>query len=188
VALVIVAAELWTAFDLLSDRGGDRGPVPLAAASFAGAVFLMALTGGIVAGIHAGFAYNTFPLMNGRLIPAEVMAITPWYRNFFYNMATVQLVHRTIAWLLILSGPLLWIWVRRSSPAGAARAASNLVSLALAVQVGLGIATLLSGVALPLAAGHQAGAVALFASALWLAHTWRPARAEPAPGSVPHAA
>ena len=55
-------------------------------------VFLMALSGGMVAGLRAGYAYNTFPLMNGHIVPPEVMLLEPWWRNFVYNMATVQLV------------------------------------------------------------------------------------------------
>jgi cytochrome c oxidase assembly protein subunit 15 len=62
----------------------------------------MALTGGFVAGIRAGFAYNTFPLMNGHLLPPELFMLEPWWKNFFYNMATVQFDHRLIAWTLAL--------------------------------------------------------------------------------------
>ena len=54
----------------------------------------MALSGGLVAGIRAGFAYNTFPLMNGHLVPPEILMLEPWWRNFFWNMATVQFDHR----------------------------------------------------------------------------------------------
>ena len=57
----------------------------------------MILSGGFVAGIRAGLAYNTFPLMNGHFIPPEIFILEPWYRNFFENMATVQFDHRMIA-------------------------------------------------------------------------------------------
>ena len=77
----------------------------------------MALTGGFVAGIRAGFAYNTFPLMNGHLVPPEILMLEPWWMNFFNNMATVQFDHRLIAWLLALAVPLLWWQAMRTTPA-----------------------------------------------------------------------
>ena len=133
----------------------------------------MVLTGGFVAGIRAGFAYNTFPLMNGHLVPPEIFMIEPWYLNFFNNMATVQFDHRLLAWLLALLVP--WFWWRRARRSAAARArlAATCCSALLAVQIALGIATLLLVVPIPLAAAHQAGAVLVFAAALYAAHSLR---------------
>jgi cytochrome c oxidase assembly protein subunit 15 len=54
-------------------------------------IFVMALAGGMVAGLRAGSAYNTFPLMNGHLVPPEILMLEPWWKNFLYYMATVQL-------------------------------------------------------------------------------------------------
>jgi cytochrome c oxidase assembly protein subunit 15 len=59
------------------------------------------LTGGMVAGIRAGFAYNTFPLMNGAFVPPELFMLEPWWKNFFWNMATVQFDHRLVAYALV---------------------------------------------------------------------------------------
>jgi hypothetical protein len=70
-------------------------------------------TGGFVAGIRAGFAYNTFPSMNGHVVPPEIMMLVPWWKNFFYNMATVQFDHRLLAWTLAFLVPVLWWKVRR---------------------------------------------------------------------------
>ncbi len=139
-----------------------------------GLVFVMVLTGGLVAGIRAGFAYNTFPSMNGHVVPPEIMMLVPWWKNFFYNMATVQFDHRLLAWMLAFLVPLLWWKVRRArgAPARARTGASLLVAM-LAVQIGLGILTLVHGVPLPLAAAHQAGALLVFAFALNLAHALR---------------
>jgi cytochrome c oxidase assembly protein subunit 15 len=137
-------------------------------------VFVMVLSGGLVAGIRAGFAYNTFPLMNGQLVPPEIMSIDPWYRNFYNNMATVQFDHRVIALLLAVSVPWYWWRTRRAAVIGtAARRAATLLLAILALQVALGVATLLLVVPLPLAAAHQAGAVLLFAAALNAAHAAR---------------
>ena len=73
-----------------------------------GIIGLMVVTGGLVAGIRAGKAYNTFPLMNGAIVPPEIFALDPWYLNFFNNMATVQFDHRLFAWALAVLVPLFW--------------------------------------------------------------------------------
>jgi len=174
-AFLIFGAMQWAAMSLLRPAGTPRDDPPARSArrwacALAALVFAMVLTGGFVAGIRAGFAYNTFPLMNGSVVPPEILSIEPWWRNFFWNMATVQFDHRLGAWALALVVPLTWWRVLASDPSPRARLAAHLVLAMLAVQVALGIATLLLVVPLPLAAAHQAGAVALFALALNLAH------------------
>jgi cytochrome c oxidase assembly protein subunit 15 len=137
-------------------------------------VFVMALTGGLVAGIRAGFAYNTFPSMNGHVVPPEIMMLDPWYLNPLYNMATVQFDHRALAWLLAFAVPVFCVAVLRSRAVSrAAKTGAVLVVAVLAAQIALGIATLLLRVPVPLAALHQAGAVLLFAAALNVAHALR---------------
>ncbi len=177
-AFVILGAMQWVAMSLLfaapAARTNDaRGPRRLAFAVVA-LVLLMIATGGFVAGIRAGFAYNTFPLMNGHVIPPEAMLLTPWWKNFFYNMAMVQLDHRIAAYLLAIAVPVLWWRVRRHGAAPRrAVAGANLLLAMLCVQVALGILTLVNVVPLPLAALHQAGAVLVFALALNVAHALR---------------
>jgi cytochrome c oxidase assembly protein subunit 15 len=168
-ALLIIGVMLWTAWGLWTGPG-ERRPVPAFARVTVAVVFVMALTGGLVAGTRAGFAYNTFPLMGGVILPPDLMRISPWYLNFVYNLTTVQFVHRAIAWTLIVLVPVLWWWIRRTVPAPQARRQSDVMLGVLALQVTLGVATLLSVVALPLAAAHQAGAVLLYASSLWTAY------------------
>ena len=170
-AFVIFAAMFSAALSLLRPAAAaDRAvaaPLRRAACALAVLIFVMVLTGGLVAGIRAGFAYNTFPLMNGALVPPELMLLDPWYRNFFYNMATVQFDHRAIAGTLAILVPLFWWRVRASRVAPpVARTAAHLLLATLAVQVALGICTLLLVVPLPLAAAHQAGAMLLFAASL----------------------
>jgi cytochrome c oxidase assembly protein subunit 15 len=171
VALAIFAAELWVALGLLAGR---RAAAPSGLARFALAlaaiVFVMSLTGGFVAGLRAGYAYNTFPLMNGHWVPPEILMLDPWWKNFLYNMATVQFVHRAIAWLLIVLVPLFWLAVLRAPLGRRARLACHLLLAALALQVTLGIATLLLRVPVALGAAHQGGAVLLLAAVLWAAH------------------
>jgi len=177
-AFLIFAAMFWTALSLLApSRRNGQGAGAKAerwTAAVALLVFLQVLSGGIVAGIHAGLAYNTFPLMNGALVPAEIMMIDPAWKNFFYNMATVQFDHRLLAWILAVAVPLAWWKVVRDPDApSSARIAAHLLLAMLAVQVTLGILTLVHVVPLPLAALHQAGALLLFAAALNLAHAAR---------------
>jgi cytochrome c oxidase assembly protein subunit 15 len=178
-ALAIFAAMLWIGLSLMYPQRDDLHTRPQRRArtqwfALVAVVFLMILTGGFVAGIRAGFAYNTFPLMNGAVIPAEMFLLEPVWRNFFYNMATVQFNHRAIAWLLALLVPWLWWTLRRTRGIPPrARAGGDLLLVLLAVQIGLGIATLLLVVPIALAAAHQAGAVLVFAAALNVANALR---------------
>jgi cytochrome c oxidase assembly protein subunit 15 len=177
-AFLIFAAMFWTALSLLAPtRANGKGagaPARRWTTAVALLVFLQVLSGGMVAGIHAGLAYNTFPLMNGALVPAEIMMLDPAWKNFFYNMATVQFDHRLFAWMLAVIVPLTWWKVVRDADAPrGAHVAAHLLLAMLAVQVTLGILTLVNAVPVPLAALHQAGALLLFAAALNLAHAAR---------------
>ena len=174
IALLIYAAMLWIALDLLSPRGTEaRRGLRRFAFALAVLVFAMALSGGLVAGIRAGLAYNTFPLMNGHLVPPGMFVIEPWYLNFFANMATVQFDHRLVAWLLALLVPWFWLRVRRAQASPRARMAAGVLLAALVLQIAMGIATLLLAVPVPLAAAHQAGALLVFTAALLTAHSLR---------------
>ncbi len=178
-AFVIFGAMQWVALSLLHPVRANLTDAPSRGVRrFARVVLalvtLMIATGGFVAGIRAGFAYNTFPLMNGHVVPPEIMLIEPWWRNFFYNMATVQFDHRLVGYVLAVAIPLLWWRVRRTPGMPArARTGAGLLTGMLAVQIAMGIATLLLVVPLPLAALHQAGAVIVFALAVNVAHALR---------------
>jgi cytochrome c oxidase assembly protein subunit 15 len=174
-ALVIFASMFWVAHALL--RPAPSGAPPAlrrAGLAFAGLVLAMALTGGIVAGIRAGLAYNTWPLMNGHVVPPEILMLEPWWVNFGYNMATVQFVHRTLA-LVVLASAWLLAWRVRARPGlgREARVAAAVLAAVVPVQAGLGISTLLAGVPVALGTAHQGGAVVVLASALWLARALR---------------
>jgi cytochrome c oxidase assembly protein subunit 15 len=179
IALGIFAAMFWIGLSLLDPRraaltASAQRATRRFAFVVAALVFVMALSGGFVAGIRAGFAYNTFPLMNGSVVPPEILSIDPWWKNFFWNMAAVQFDHRALAWLLAILVPALW-WRLRSVDGlpPRARAGGRALLALLALQITLGIATLLLVVPVPLAAAHQAGAVLVFAAALNIAHALR---------------
>ena len=175
-AFAIYGLMLWIALGLLAPRVPARDAIPARrlSAALVAVVFVMVLTGALVAGIRAGFAYNTFPLMNGHVIPPEILMIEPWWKNFGYNMATVQFDHRAIAWLLAFLVPLAW-WrvVRAAASPPRARTWAHAALAALAAQVALGIVTLVNGVPLAGAALHQAGAVVLFTCVIGLCHALR---------------
>jgi cytochrome c oxidase assembly protein subunit 15 len=174
-AFLIYAAMLWVALGLLNGRETVVDRVSRRAArALAVLVFLMVLSGALVAAIRAGYAYNTFPLMNGNWVPPEIFMIEPWWMNFVHNMATVQLVHRTLALAIAIAVACAWWIVRsRSVPGTRARRWANALAVFAALQIAVGIATLVLRVPLALAAIHQAGALILFTCAIGLAHALR---------------
>ena len=177
-AFVIFATMLWVALGVLSPASAESGNEKVLrlrrfAFGLSALIFIMVLSGGFVAGIRAGLTYNTFPLMNGHLIPPDLFVLEPWYRNFFDNMTTVQFDHRLIAWALAFLVPLFWYRSRQVNLSATTRLACNLFLLMLTIQISLGIATLLHVVPIPLAASHQGGAVLLFAASLWVSHRLR---------------
>jgi len=178
-ALLIFAALFWTGLTLVFPERVRLSAAPQRSArwwaiGFVAVVYAMILSGGFVAGIRAGFAYNTFPLMNGSVVPPEILMLEPWWRNFFWNMATVQFDHRLLAWLIALTVPVLW-WKLTTTDAlpGRVRLGAKLLFALVMAQIALGITTLLLVVPVPLAAMHQAGAVLVFAAALNVAHALR---------------
>lgn len=177
-AFLIFVSMFWLALGLLAERSRARSDDPLRGVQRTGfwlsiLVAYMVVSGGLVAGIRAGKAYNSFPLMNGHLLPPESFVIDPWYLNFFNNMALVQFDHRLGAWLLAFLVPWLWWQTRSAAISVPARRAATLLLLVLFVQILLGIATLLLAVPVGLGAAHQGGAMVVLGVLLWLNHELR---------------
>ncbi|GEP08604.1 heme A synthase [Methylobacterium gnaphalii] len=167
-ASVILAGLVWLA---AGTRSVALAPAP--GRIRAGSVALMLLVlvqialGGLVAGSHAGLAYNTWPTMNGRFVPPldVLFATVPWIENFVDNLTLVQFNHRMVAYLVVILAVLHAFDARLSAPGtGAARRAAGVAILALA-QMGLGIATLLLAVPLWAALAHQVFAMAVLTMA-----------------------
>ena len=172
-ALVIYALTLWTAAGLSRAPGTSGDPrVARPAALYAAYVFLTILAGAFVAGLDAGHAWNTFPLMGGTVLPAGYGQLAPVWRNAFDNPAAVQFHHRWLGIGAALGALALALLTRRSEVAEVRREGRNVLGAA-GVQVALGLATLLLAVPIPLAALHQLGAVILLTAALLLAHASR---------------
>ena len=169
-AILIFGALVWVALSVegRQERSQNARPPHLGpAAAIAVLVFLQIVLGAFVAGLRAGASYNTWPLIDGRLVPEGLGAMEPWYLNLFENALTVQFTHRLVAYGLVLIA--LWhAWsVRRSACHPLIQLSAAWLAGAALAQASLGIATLLARVPLTLALVHQAGAVALFGLALW---------------------
>lgn len=177
-ALVIFGITLWTAADLLRERPATAaGSARRWAVGFTGLVGLTALAGAFVAGLDAGRAYNTFPLMGGRVVPLGYLQRSPWWVNFFEHIPAVQFNHRVLGILTALASVLLWSRLRKDSNLSPrTRGLAGWIGLGGLAQAGLGIATLLLFVPVSVAALHQAGAVVLLGLALLLIHSLSPRR------------
>ncbi len=176
VALAIYAYALWIALGLLDPPSSSPGAVGGLRIGLGTLLVLIAITiasGGFVAGLNAGLIYNTFPLMDGDLLPAGYGDLSPGYLNAFENIAAVQFNHRLLAIATLVLALGLWLWSLRVEIAAPARRPMALLAIVALLQVALGIATLLLVVPLPLATAHQGGAVLLLSAALWALHRSR---------------
>ncbi len=175
-ACVIYVALIWTA-----QRLNERRPLPAALAEdgragarlrFAAIGLLVLLLaqmylGALVAGLRAGYIYNTWPLIDGSLVPpaSALFFDTPLWRNFFENALTVQFDHRMLAYAIFILA--LWhaLDVARAVKSGPARTGAFVLAAAVALQVALGVATLLLQVPLLVALAHQGLAMLVLTAA-----------------------
>lgn len=169
-AVAIYGYMFWVALDLLHNRTSEPGVSRVAgmASMAAFMVLVTMLSGGFVAGLKAGHAFNSFPLMAGKWLPPGYLAAEPAWRNFFETIPTVQFNHR---WLAIATFVLVLVFVARGwQDATLARYRRVLALFAgvASVQVVLGISTLLLHVPVILGAAHQGCALVLFTVALYL--------------------
>lgn len=169
-ACLIFAATLYVARGLAPHTGK---PAPLGVGRFAGWLVLLILLqiylGGLVAGLDAGLAFNTWPLMDGRFIPQHLLAIDPVWRNFFESPKTVQFIHRMSAYLILMAA--VWhVWATLRSDAEAThRRRAIILFLAISAQALVGIVTLVLQVPFYWALLHQGMALIVlgFAVAHW---------------------
>ncbi|RST30602.1 heme A synthase [Sphingomonas ginkgonis] len=164
-ALLIFSATLWTALDLLGPAS-RRISVPTLGIWTLAALAVQLMFGAYVAGLDAGYAFNTWPLMGDQLYPTAAEWMRPALRNFVDNPITVQFVHRW--WAFVVLG--FVILLARAVKRAGGRRESILIHAAVGLQILLGIATLLTGVKIEVAALHQATAVVLLATTLMAAH------------------
>jgi cytochrome c oxidase assembly protein subunit 15 len=183
-AILILGAVLWIAFGLRDLPPAQRAASSLrgygSAKVVLGLVFLQIVAGAFVAGMKAGAGYNTWPLMEGRIIPDGLLALHPRWANLFENALTVQFNHRIIAYVLF--GAALWqVWrIVQHTSGSAGQPSAMALLLAITAQIALGIWTLLARVPIELGLAHQAGAVTVFWIAVWHLHALSPGRPVPA--------
>lgn len=180
-AFLIFGLLLWLAWRLFEDPAAPAAaPTPRPVRGHLWGTVAMAATtvlwGALVAGLDAGLAYNTWPLMDGRLLPPEASSLTPWWLNPLENTAMVQFVHRWLAIATAAAVLALAVSVRRRRVAPRVRRTVDLAAAMVLVQVALGVATLLTRVWIPAAALHQAGALVLIALLLRASFLARAAR------------
>ncbi len=176
-AFLILALLVWTALDigarpaairLVTVKPGHRR----IAWALVGLVMAQVVLGALVAGLKAGLTYNTWPLMDGRLVPNGLFTLEPWFVNFFENITTVQFDHRLVAYLVV--GLAVWnAFALRGVDDERIVQSATVLAIATLVQMGLGIWTLLSAQgAIPIGLGlaHQGGAAIVLAIAVWHLH------------------
>ena len=160
---------LWVALDLLYPRGEGHRRARLSLVMVA-LVYLMILSGGLVAGTRAGFAYSTWPLMGTSFIPPGLYGLDPAWLSAFEDITTIQFNHRIFAYLLFALIHVFAVLSWRDGLGHRGRFALIGLLAALWLQVVLGISTLLLQVPVWLAAAHQGGAVLLLSAMVYASH------------------
>ncbi len=166
-AIILLGAMVWTALDYLRGRGKAR--TPGYAQGFIALVYCQMLLGALVAGLHGGLIYNSWPDMNGRFFPEDGFYFSPWWSNFFENPALAQFDHRMVAYGV--AAMVIVIYSRAIKLGkGWAKNSGKAATILTAIQIFLGIVTLQFRAPEWLAAIHQLTAALLFCAAVWHAH------------------
>jgi cytochrome c oxidase assembly protein subunit 15 len=167
-AFVILGLIAWYVFQLgreerllMQARRGREARLFGLAGALAGLTFLQILLGALVAGIDAGRNYVDWPLMAGGILPPDLFALEPLWRNFFEDDGLVQFMHRSAGYVLFLFGVAVW-WMARRSGNARVRFGFNAVLAVLFLQMTLGVVTVMQSAPWHLAILHQAGAVLLW--------------------------
>ena len=134
-------------------------------------VFVTVVMGAFVAGLKGGHVYPTFPKMGAFWAPPGMFEASPWWRNVLENPVTAQFTHRALALASCVLMVAAWGASLRAGVSRRTRVWAGVSLAAIAAQVALGIATLLHHVPVPLAAGHQAGAIVLLTCVAGLYHS-----------------
>lgn len=176
VAFLILGVLVWLAMDLSPERRSvhlktiTRSNV-ITAGLIVALIFAQVTLGAFVAGLKAGLHYNTWPLMNGMVIPDDILSMSPWYVNFVENATTTQFNHRIVAYVVVALGLMHAVALARRADDARLRMSSALLAAGLAGQMVLGIITLLWAVPIGLGIAHQGFAAVVLAIAvrhLWL--------------------
>lgn len=168
-ALVILSGIVWTALDLFAlsrDPLSHSARLTALSAATLALLGLQITWGAFTAGLDAGYAFSSWPLMGDALFPAGAPMLAPGWTNAVDNPIVVQFIHRWLAFAA--AAGLVWLGAR-AAKAGAPRVAFAVIALT-GLQISLGIATLLSGVEIVLAVAHQVNAALLLIATVTAAH------------------
>lgn len=169
-ALIILAALIWTALDLRAlarDAGARPARMTGVAAGTAVVLLVQLVFGAFTAGLNAGLVTDQWPLMNGKFFPSEVLEVRPLLDALFNDPALIHWFHRW--WAFVTVGALI-VLARRAKAAGDRRA-SIAIHSAFGIQILLGIATVMTGVDLHVAVLHQTVGALVVAATAWGAHS-----------------
>lgn len=171
-AVILFGLMFWLALDLWPSRKASVSRnLRLGALALAAGVFAQMFLGAFVAGLRAGRTFNTWPLMDGKFFPDGYFASAPGFSDLFETMAAVQFNHRIGAYLLAAGAVWFYLAARKS----ALEARARLVLAAIGLQIVVGVWTVLAATPISLGLAHQAGAMLVFAAALYAAHEARSA-------------
>lgn len=158
-ACIILAYTLWLARSIRSHSAASVYGFGWQFGALLALLFAQIFIGGMLAGLDGGMAYNTWPDMNGAMVPDGVMSMTPWWMNYLHNTATIQFIHRLLAYALFF-GVIVHAFQLHRSVAGTAHARRGYVLVALIFfQMCIGIVTLVLQVPMGWALLHQFGAL-----------------------------
>lgn len=180
VALTTLAGLVWTALDLRAlARGEARARLSGLAVVALAMLFVQLLLGAFVAGLRAGtaagggwFNWDAWPLMQGRFFPDGVDRAQGAAFALLHDPFLLHFLHRWWAWAVVA----VLIVMARKLRRGGFRAASVAIHSAFGAQVLLGIATVMSGVAIWIAVLHQLVGALLLVATTWGAHALGRAR------------
>ena len=173
-AFLIYGYLLWLIAKLIMDQSTQKMEFWLhfCLNVLCGLIFVTVISGGLVAGLGAGFVYNTWPLIDDSIIPGRLFGGMSIWHSVLEDTLTVQFDHRMLAYLSVVGAIFLgWLGFQRSVSRCQKFVSLGLVISAL-LQLVLGIATLLSVVEIPIAVLHQAGAIVLFSCGILARHVF----------------
>jgi heme a synthase len=161
VAFLILGFVVWLSREIGRHEQAGTARLARLPAAIVTLILMQVVIGAFVASLKGGLVYNTWPTMNGALIPDDLFALEPWYHNPFENPVTAQFVHRLVAYAVVLAVALEAWRTFRGSVGGQHRSSAALLLAAVVAQAALGIWTLLEAVPIGLGIAHQACAAIL---------------------------
>ena len=174
-ALSLLALSLWTAlghkYGFPDKNKKAKWSLPSKLTAWSMALLILQISyGGMTAGLKAGHVSDTWPLMFGKWIPPNLF--NSWI-NLFETPQTIVFVHRWLAWLGLIAVPVVYYFVKKQNyPQDIQKGLIWLIGI-VALQITLGVLTILSYVNIGIALTHQANALALFALAIYFIHRFR---------------